>query len=296
MKQSNIRSRSFADLSFHFIIRLFCLVFAIMILYPLYFIVIASFSDPNYVATGQVLLLPKGITFAGYQRIFEDSRIWMGYRNTLFYSVAGTLINLLVTLPCAYALSRKDFKARNGFMIFFVITMFVNGGLIPTYLTISDLGMENTIWAVLIPFSFNVYNAIIAKTFFESTIPNEMLEAAKMDGCSNTRFFLQIVLPLSQAVVMVLLLYYLVARWNDYFNALVYLRDTTLYPLQLHLRSILLGNQALQQATTGVDAQARVANLIKYGVVIVSSLPLLIFYPLVQKYFTKGVMIGAVKG
>ena len=156
--------------------------------------------------------------------------------------------------------------------------------------------MENTIWAVLIPFSFNVYNAIIARTFFESTIPNEMLEAARIDGCSNTRFFCQIVLPLSRAVIMVILLYYLVARWNDYFNALIYLRDNELYPLQLHLRSILLGNQALEQASTGIDAQARVANLIKYGVVIVSSLPLLILYPFVQKFFTKGVMVGAVKG
>ena len=267
-----------------------------IILYPLYFIVIASVSDPNYVSTGQVLFVPKGFTLAGYERIFRDERIWMGYRNTLFYSIVGTAINLVVTLPCSYALSRKDFAARKPLMMFFVVTMFVNGGLIPTYLTISDLGMENTIWAVLIPFSFNVYNAIIARTFFESTIPNEMLEAARIDGCSNTRFFCQIVLPLSRAVIMVILLYYLVARWNDYFNALIYLRDNELYPLQLHLRSILLGNQALEQASTGIDAQARVANLIKYGVVIVSSLPLLILYPFVQKFFTKGVMVGAVKG
>lgn len=277
-----------------------CALIFLAIAYPLYFIVIASISDSTMVSTGKVLLFPKGISFFGYNEIFRDERIWTGYRNTMFYTLAGTLINLLFTLPAAYVLSRKEFKARRFIMFAFVFTMFFNGGLIPTYLLMKDLHLTNTFWVFIIPFSVNVFYLIIARTFFESSLPPELYEAAAIDGCSHFVYFVKVALPLSKALISVVGLYYLVGHWNNFFTALIYIRDNELKPLQIILRDILLSNQVFAGgAGTGGAAGGyaqKYADQIKYGVIIVSTLPILILYPFLQKYFEKGVMIGSVKG
>lgn len=275
------------------------LVFLAMV-YPIWFVIIASFSEPGFIQNGKVWFLPVGFNLDGYAEVFRDSRIWTGYANTLYVVILGTLLSMVTTVPCAYALSRKDFKARRIVMIFFLITMYFNGGLIPTYLTISKtLHMDNTRWVMIIPFCVNVYNLIVCRTFFATSLPQELLEAAKLDGCSNTRYFVSIALPLSKAILSVIMLYYIVQRWNDYFTALIYIRDSNLKPLQIVLRDILLMNESLQG--TGANSYVasdnlRKAELVKYGSIIVSTLPIMILYPFLQKYFEKGVMIGALKG
>lgn len=299
-KNMNSQKWKTSDFWFDICIGILCAIVIVVTLYPVYFIVIASISHPSSVANGDVWLLPKNITFLGYQEIFKDNRILMGYRNTLLYAIGGTLISVGFTLPAAYALSRKDFKIRNYFMLFFTFTMFFNGGIIPTYLTVRQFRLDNTIWVMLIPFSVNVFNLIIARTFFENNIPDGVLEAAKIDGCADFGFFLQIVLPLSKAIIAVIALYYLVGYWNEYFKALIYLRNEELQPLQLVLRDILIRNQsyASGQLGSGASAEGNVqqkADLIKYGVIVVSTLPIIILYPFIQKYFEKGAMIGAIK-
>ena len=278
------------------IVYLFVILVIFIVAYPLYFIIIASLSDSRLVASGQVYLYPKGFTLAGYEAVFNDSRIWTGYRNTLFYASVGTFISMAVTIPAAFALSRKDFYLRKVFMTFFIITMFVRGGLIPTYINLKKFGMINSVWAILVPFCLSVYNMFIARTFFESSIPQELHDAARIDGCGMNQFFFQIVLPLSKAMLSVITLYYLVGKWNEYFNPLVYLNDAAKQPLQVVLREILIRNQAFESGLSGGDAAQQVADLIKYAVIIVSTAPLLIIYPFIQKYFEKGVMIGSVKG
>lgn len=291
-----VQDQSIGDRIFNVFLYFFIALVLFIVAYPLYFVIIASFSDSRLVASGQVYFIPKGITLAGYEAVFNDSRIWMGYRNTLFYSIAGTIISMAVTIPAAYALSRKDFYLRGLAMTFFIITMFVRGGLIPTYITLKNLNMLNTVWTVLVPFCLSVYNMIIARTFFENSIPGELHDAARIDGCGTNQFFFQIVLPLSKSMLSVIALYYLVGKWNEYFNPLVYLNDYNMMPLQVILREILLRNQAFEAGITGGDAAQQIADLIKYAVIIVSSAPLLILYPFIQKYFEKGVMIGALKG
>ncbi|WP_430697475.1 carbohydrate ABC transporter permease [Metabacillus mangrovi] len=274
-------------------------IIAILVLYPLYFVVIASISNPDRIYSGDVWLLPKEITFEGYKRIFQDEMIWLGYKNTVIYTVLGTAVNVVLTLMAAYALSRKDLAGRNIFMLLFIFTMFFSGGLIPTYLVVKNLGLVNTIWAMILPKAIAVWNLIVARTFFQSNIPDELLEAAKIDGCSNTKFFLKVVLPLSKPIIAVLVLFYAVGHWNSYFDALIYLNDEGLYPLQLILRNILIQNEAAANMVGDVAsyaAQRRLAELIKYGVIIVAALPLLIVYPFVQKYFVKGALIGGIKG
>lgn len=288
------------ELAFQITLGLLCTFIFLIIVYPLYFIVIASFSDSTLVATGKVWLFPKNISFFGYQEIFKDMRIWTGYRNTVFYTLFGTLVNMLFTLPAAYVLSRREFRARKVIMFLFVVTMFFNGGLIPTYLLMKDLHLTNTIWVFIIPFCVNVFYLIIAQTFFESSLPQELYEAAVMDGCSHFTFFFKVALPLSKAMISVIGLYYLVGHWNDFFTALIYIRNNNLQPLQIILRDILLSNQVFASgAGTGGDAGGyaqRYADQIKYGVIIVSTLPILVIYPFIQKYFEKGVMIGSIKG
>ncbi|MGX1192136.1 carbohydrate ABC transporter permease [Metabacillus sp. SLBN-84] len=274
-------------------------IIAILVLYPLYFVVIASISNPDRIYSGDIWLLPKEITFEGYIRIFQDEMIWLGYKNTVIYTVLGTAVNVSLTLMAAYALSRKDLAGRNFFMLLFLFTMFFSGGLIPTYLVVKNLGMVNTIWAMILPKAVAVWNLIVARTFFQSNIPDELLEAAKIDGCSNTKFFMKVVLPLSKPIIAVLILFYAVGHWNSYFDALIYLNDEGLYPLQLILRNILIQNEAAANMVGDVAsyaAQRRLAELIKYGVIIVAALPLLIVYPFVQKYFVKGALIGGIKG
>jgi putative aldouronate transport system permease protein len=295
-----LRKRTPGDVLFDAFIAAACIIVFLIVAYPLYFVVIASVSDSTMVATGKVWLWPKGFSLYGYNEIFDDTRIWRGYRNTILYTTLGTFVNLLFTLPAAYALSRREFRARRFLMFVFVVTMFFSGGLIPTYLLIKGLGMTNTMWVFIFPFCVNVYNLIIVRTFFETSLPRELYEAAAMDGCGHFRFFWSVALPLSKAVISVIGLYYAVAHWNDFFTALVYVRNNDLQPLQIVLRDILLSNQVFQSgAGTGGQAGGyaqRYADQIKYGVIIVSTLPILLVYPFIQKYFEKGVMIGSVKG
>lgn len=268
----------------------------ILILYPLYFIVIASVSDQNLVANGQVFLFPKGIQFGGFKRVFENELLLSGYANTILYTFLGTAFNMVLTIPAAYALSRKDFLPRRILMFVFVFTMYFSGGLVPTYLLMKDLRLLNTMWVMIVPFAVNVTNLIIARSFFEASIPDELLEAAVMDGCTNTRFFLDVVLPLSKAILAVITLYYAVQHWNEYFNALIYLKDTALYPLQLVIRDILVMNQKASASASAASSAVQIAEQVKYAIILVSTIPIMIFFPFVQKYFMKGVMIGAIKG
>ena len=272
----------------------------IAVLYPLYFVVIASFSDPHLVATGQVTLWPRNVTLAGYEHVFADDRIWRGYLNTIIYSVVGTAVNMVVTLPAAFALSRRDLGGRRIILFLFTFTMYFGGGLIPTYLLYKQLGLIDNWLVYILPGAVSVWNLIIARSFFETSIPEELHDAAQLDGMGYFGYFMKVVLPLSSAIIAVLALYYFVGHWNDYFTGLIYLTDENKYPLQNVLQSILLGAQTAATGTssTGVSAvqQQQLADQIKYGVMIVSTLPLMVLYPFLQKYFNKGVMIGAVKG
>jgi len=270
----------------------------IVVLYPLYFIIIASISDPTAVSAGKVLIRPVGINFEGFLRIFQDDMIWIGYRNTILYTVVGTLINITLTLTLAYPLSRKDFKFGGFLMIFLLITMYFNGGLIPRYILVKNLGLLDH-WQVLVIINaVNVFNVIIARTFLRNSIPESLYEAAIIDGCDHVTFLIKIVLPLSKAIIAVLILYYGVFHWNEYFTSLIYISNEDQYPLQLVLRSILIENQLNDSMLMDVNISDHkdVAESIKYGVIIVSTLPVLVLYMFMQKYFVQGVMIGSVKG
>ncbi len=286
------------DFIFDIFLNIMGALIILVVLYPLIFVLSASFSDPDMVLHGKVVLFPKGFTLEPYKMVFDNDKIWNGYLNTLFYTVAGTFINIVLTVAAAYPLSRKDMPGRRILTIVIIFTMYFNGGLIPTYLLVRDLGMNNTIWAILIPGAISTYNLIVARTFFESSIPHEIYESAMLDGCSNIRMLTSIVLPLSSAILAVLVLYYGVAHWNSYFPALVYLRDEKLFPLQIILRDILLLGQTEQMGTNdvGMGEKIKMAEGIKYSVIVISSVPVLLLYPFAQKYFVKGVMIGAVKG
>lgn len=289
---------NWADTIFGVVVLLLSIVVFIIIVYPLWFVIIASISNSNLVNLGQVTFWPKDIRLYGFQQIMEDTRIWKGYANTILYVVAGTALNMVVTMPAAYALSRRNFKARNKVMMYFVFTMFFSGGLVPTYMTISSLGLISTKTILIIFVAVNTYNLIIARTFIENSIPEDLYEAAVLDGCSHFTYFMKVVLPLSKAVNSVLILYYAVYHWNDYFNALIYNNKEDNAPLQIILREILLLNQAYANGNGGVQGGygQSSADQVKYAVIIVSTLPILCVYPFVQKYFEKGVMIGAVKG
>ncbi|NGP43918.1 carbohydrate ABC transporter permease [Bacillaceae bacterium SIJ1] len=294
--QDTFRDKIFVNFN-----RLLLFVVLIIVLYPLVYIVSASVSNPAAVNSGAMWLFPVDFTWEGYQRVFADERIWLGYRNTIFYTVVGTLINLAVTLPAAYALARKDFVGRGFFMAMFVFTMFFSGGLIPTYLLIKNLGMVNSPLALLLPNAAAVWNIIICRTFFQATIPQELEEQAKIDGCSVTKMFFKIVLPLSMPIIAVMALFYGVGHWNSYFNALIYISDREWFPLQLVLRQILVLQEVGSEMSGVVDGQAaatqaEIASIVKYAVIIVSTLPIIIIYPFMQRYFVKGVMIGSLKG
>lgn len=280
----------------------FLLLLVALILYPLLYIISASVSDPTYVNSGQMWLLPKGFTLEGYHRVFQNRDIWTGYMNSIMYTVGGVALNLLVTLPCAYALSRRNLAGRRIFTLFIVFTMFFSGGLIPTYLLVKSLELVNTYGALILPSAASAINIVVSRTFFQGNVPQEMEEAAAMDGCSDFRLFVQIILPLSKALIAVMALFYGVGHWNQYFNALIYLSDRGLYPLQLFLREILVQQEvSAQMLTMGSDLnidmseQTRISELIKYTVMIIAALPLLIVFPFVQKHFVQGVMIGSLK-
>lgn len=274
-------------------------LFTLCVLYPIIFIISASFSEGTEVQLGHVYLLPVKPTLDGYKAVFSHKNVLTGFRNTFFYTFAGTGINVVLTLLCAYPLSRRDLPFRGGFMFLFVFTMFFSGGLIPSYLLTAKLKMINTIWSLLIPGAMSVYNMIITRTFFMNSVPNELLEAAEIDGCSDARYFFSILLPLSQAVIAVIALYYAVGHWNAYFNALIYIRDTKLQPLQLILRNILLATRVSLNEFEDPDlmeGKIGLEYLLKYALIVVSCAPIIAFYPFVQKFFMKGVMLGSVKG
>lgn len=298
-KLNSFSRQSRGDKVFNVVNGLLIAVILITIIYPLWFVIIASVSDPARVLGGQVVLWPRDFTLQGYRMVFRDPMIMTGYRNTLFYTVTGTAINLVMTILAAYPLSRKDWVGRGFFMGVLMFTMFFSGGIIPTYLMMNSLGMVNTIWAMILPGAVSVYNTIIMRTFFLNSIPPELQEAAQVDGCSNTRLLLQIVLPLSKQILAVMVLFYGVAHWNAFFNALIYLTESKRYPLQLVLRSILIQNTASQDMLGDLDtmgSRVMMAETIKYALIIVSTLPMMILYPFLQKFFEKGVMVGAVKG
>ena len=286
------------DIAFNIFLYALSGIILLAIAYPLYFIIIASFSNPSEVANGNVWLWPSQFTLDGYKELLRHDDIWTGYLNTILYTLVGTLIGLFVNISAAYALSRRDLVGRRLITFFFIFTMFFNGGLIPTYFTIRDFHLYDTFWVMVLPFSGAVYNMIVARTFFDSSLPKELLDAAQIDGCGNLRFFFSIALPLSKAVIAVIALYIAVAQWNSYFNALVYIRSENLKPLQLVVRNILITNQSLVGAGDGLAAQEamRLSNLMKYAVIIITTVPIMCVYPFVQKYFSQGVMICAIKG
>lgn len=292
-----IKNNRSSDTVMEVVMYVLAVLFLIILIYPLYFIIIASFSDPTSVSNGQVWLFPKGFTLDGYRELLRHANIWIGYRNTIAYTVVGTAIGLIVNISAAYALSRKDLVGRRFLSLFFIFTMFFSGGLIPTFLTIRDFHMYNTFLVMVLPFSVIVYDVIVARTFFQTSIPADLWEAAQIDGCGNLRYFVQVVLPLSKAIIAVLGLWIAVGYWNSYFNALIYLKNPDLYPLQLILRNILITNQMQSAMGTGEAAQIalRLASMMRYSVIIVATVPILCVYPFIQKYFNQGVMIGAVK-
>lgn len=285
---------------------LFVIIATLIVLYPLIYIISASISDPVAVNAGEMWLLPKGFTLEGYQKIFNNQDIWMGYKNTIIYTIFSVAVNLMVTLPCAYALSRPELFGKNFFIKFIMITMFVSGGMIPSYLLVKSLGMVNTMWALIIPSAASVYNIVVTRSFFQSNIPREIEEAAIMDGCSDFRIFFQIVLPLSAPIIAVMALFVGVARWNGFYDALIYLSDRGKYPLQMILRELLVlqdmtsnqaaSSEAQQSTLEALYRKQQLVAIIKYGIMIVSTLPVIIVYPFLQRYFVKGVMVGSLKG
>ncbi|WP_010168440.1 carbohydrate ABC transporter permease [Candidatus Epulonipiscium viviparus] len=299
MAQNNNKIKdSTADKIFYAIVYVILAIVLVIVIYPLYFVVVASFSDPVYVNSGEILLYPKGITFVGYQKILEDTRIWQGYLNTIIYTIGGTIFGLLVCIPAGYSLSRKDLPYRGVIMALLVFTMYFSGGLIPTYLVVHNIGLMGTRLLMIIMGTISVYNIILIRSFFGNSIPLELQESAEIDGCSNEKFFTSIALPLAKPIIAVIALYIAVAQWNAYFAPMIYLSDSSKYPLQLVLREILAQTNTGTEITDpeALEQLNTMAEVIKYGVIIVSSLPVICIYPLIQKYFVKGVMVGALKG
>ena len=284
-----------------FIILVYVLLSAVMliVLYPLIYIVSASFSDPQAVVSGKVMLWPVDVTLRGYKAVFRNPKILTGFMNSFIYMGVGTVVNLIMTMLCAYPLSRKEFTARNKIAALFVFTMYFSGGLMPTYMIVNKLGLINTRWAMIIPSAMSTYNMIIARTYMVNSIPDELYEAAQIDGCSPFKYLLKVVVPLCKPILAVLTLYYGIAKWNNYFDAMLYINDASLQPLTIVLREIPIQNQIDPTMLTDASALAQLqgmTELLKYAVIVVASVPVLAIYPFVQKYFVKGVTIGAVKG
>lgn len=291
------RPKSLQEKIFDVLVYGMAVLLILLIIYPLWFVIIAFFSNPQDVATGAVWFWPKSWSLEGYKTLFAQPLIWRSYFNTILYTVAGTAFGLLVNIPVGYALSRRDLFGRKWISLLYVVPMFVTGGLIPIYLVTKNFGLLNTVWVMIVPFAVSPYNIIVARTFFQESIPNCLWEAAQVDGSSTFRYFFQIVLPLSKAILAVIGLWTAVGIWNSWFNALIYLTDQNLQPLQLILRQLLITNQTLQsQATGDVASQLRqTADMMKYAAIVVSTLPIMMVYPFLQKYFNQGVMVGAIK-
>ena len=297
VKKKRIK-KSKQDIIFDIIVYSIAIIITLLALYPMYFVLIASFSDANAVARGIVDFFPKGFTLKGYKALIDYKEIWIGYRNTIVYAALSVLFSLALNLSAGYVLSRKDLYGKKGIMIFYMIPMFFGGGIVPAFLNMKKLGLYDTMWALIIPGAVSTYNIIVSRTFFTTSIPEELWDSAQIDGANTYQFFFKIVLPLSKAIIAVLALWTIVGRWNGYFDALLYIRKPDLQPLQMVLRSILINNQMTSSLLVGeAGAEAReLAELIKYAVIIVSSAPIICIYPFVQKHFNQGVMLGSIKG
>ncbi len=272
-------------------------IIIVLVLYPLVYILSSSISSPLAVTSGRVWLWPVDISFKGFATIFKTPQIMTGYANSLFYTAAGTMISVILTIMLAYPLSRKTFYGRSFILIMVTFTMLFSGGLIPTYLVVKELGMIDTRWALLIPNAIWVWQVIIARSFFQATIPNELIEAGELDGCSDWKFLTSVVLPLSKPIIAVLVLMYAVGQWNAYFDALIYLKSDKLYPLQIVLRSIIIQNNSNGVMDPSIQVErAQLAELLKYSLIVVATLPVLIIYPFVQRFFVQGMLVGSVKG
>ena len=293
------RYLSFSDKIFYILVGLLLTAIFIAVLYPCIFVLSASFSSGSAVQSGKVFLWPVEFNLEGYKTVFRTPEVWIGFRNSMFYTIASTIISVSMTITAAYCLSRKDVPGSNAIMLLFTFTMFFSGGMIPNYLLMRNLGFLDTIWAIIIPNAISAYNLIVARTFIRNNIPEELLEAATIDGCSDIGYFVRIVLPLSKAIIAVLVLFYGVAQWNSYFNPMIYLNSEELYPLTIFLKEILLASQIDPSTLSDPESAALLidmANIIKYALIVVSMIPVMLIYPFVQKYFVKGVMIGSVKG
>jgi putative aldouronate transport system permease protein len=295
-KLSTIKD-STGDKIFLFAIYVVLSILLIVVLYPLIYIISSSFSSPSAVTSGRVWLLPVEFSLKGYNLLFRSPDVMTGYANSLFYTSMGTLISVTLTIMIAYPLSRKSFFGRNFLMMMITFTLLFSGGLIPTYMVVKEMGLINSRWALLIPNAIWVWQVIIARTFFQSSIPDELLDASEMDGCSDLRFIRSVVIPLSKPIIAVLLLMYAVGQWNSFFDALIYLKSAKLFPLQLILRSIIILNNS-SNATDALKLVERqqLSELLKYSLIVVSTLPVLIIYPFVQRFFVQGLLIGSVKG
>ena len=276
------------------------ILFMLVCAYPLIYVLSASVSNPALIVSGKIVLLPKGIQFRAYEAVFKSEDVLLGYRNAIFYAFAGTAINIVLTTAGAYVLSRPDLWGRTAITFLISFTMFFSGGMIPTYITIKNLGMINTVWAMLLPGAISATNLLIMRNFFTHSVPQEIIEAAYVDGCSNTGTLCRIVLPVSGSIIAVMVIFYFVGHWNAYFSAMIYLNDKKLYPLQVFLREILIQNQ-LGDMSGGADTvnQAEMTLLyeaLKFAVITVATLPIMCVYPFLQRYFVKGVMIGSIKG
>lgn len=278
---------------------LIMVAFTVIILYPLIYVVSASFSSPLAVKTGKVLLWPVDVSLDGYKAVFGYRDIWIGYANSIFYTVIGTTLNVIVTMCCAYPLSRPKMQGKKVYLTLMMITMYFGGGIIPTYILVNMMNLVNTRTILIVSGLVSVYNVIVARTFLQTNIPGSLVEAAIIDGCSEFQVFARIIIPLSKAIIAVLVLYYAVGHWNSYFNAMIYTNDKSMYPLQLILRQVLVMNQTPQVDMVDrelIMAKQGMTDLLKYAIIVVSTVPVMLIYPFVQKHFTKGVMIGSVKG
>ena len=297
-KRTNRKKKTWSEKLFTFFIYAMAIALMLVIVYPLWFVIIASFSNPADVANGNVWFWPKEWRLDGYLKLFEQRLIWRSYFNTIFYTVAGTLFALVVNVPAGFVLTRKDMVGHKWFVWIYIIPMFFGGGLIPTYLVVNNLGLVDTIWVMIVPFAVSSFNIIVIRTFFQNSIPDGLWEAAQIDGAGTIRYFIQIVLPLAKAILAVIGLWTAVGIWNSWFNALIYLRDENLQPLQLILRRMLINNQVLMESSSAGNLAAelrQLADMMKYASIVISTAPIMILYPFLQKYFNQGVMIGALK-
>lgn len=305
-KLSKWKSYSWNDKVFLILSYAIVIMIALVCLYPLYYTVIASVSDPNDVYTGKVNFLPSNFTTEAYAMVMQNKSIWRGYANTILYTVAGTAFNLFLTIPAAYALSKKRMYGRTILTTLFIITMYFGGGMIPTYILLNNLGLINTRWVMIVSGGLSVYNVVVARTYFQNNIPETLYEAARIDGANEIYIFFKMVIPLSAPIIAVIALYYAVGHWGSYFNAMIYITDQELHPLQVVLRRILILNESAYEEAIAADMtggmlsdlarKSQMATTMKYSLVFIASLPMLIIYPFIQKFFVKGIMVGSLKG